>query len=259
MTSAPGRPIGLPFTKRAGRGLSRAKSEDTAVSNAPRKAPKAGRASAVTTIREPRVNLLPIEVHVDRRERTTARRAWIGVGVAVAVVLLATGAAVAHQLDSASSLAAAQEATSSLLAQQQRYAEVRSTEADTQLLESAQAVGGSTEVDWETTLSGVRAALPEGVGITAMTIDSADATQVFEQSSVPLQGARIATMTLTVQTTTIPSVPDWNDRLSSVVGYAGSTISSISLNEDSGEYTAVVELALDEAAYDGKYTEGADR
>ena len=256
MTSAQNRPLTLPFSKRAGRARSRPTDDATAPvrQNVPKKRP----AVSGSAVREPRVNLLPTEVHVDRRERTTARRAWMGVLVALAVVVLATGAAIARQIDSASSLSAAQEATSSLLAQQQRYSEVRSAEADTKVLQSAQAVGGSTEIDWDSALSGIRGALPEGVSISAMTIDSASPTQAFEQSSVPLQGQRVATLSLTVRTATIPSVPDWNDRLSTLPGYADSTIASISLNADTGEYSAVVQVNLDADAYDGKYTKADD-
>ena len=58
--------------------------------------------------REPRVDLLPSEVHVDRRERAVARRAWLGVLITAAVAALGVGAAAVHQLDTASSLTAAQ-------------------------------------------------------------------------------------------------------------------------------------------------------
>ncbi|WP_185017305.1 hypothetical protein [Curtobacterium sp. ZW137] len=162
-------------------------------------------------------------------------------------------------MDSATQLQSAQSQTSSLLAQQQKYAEVRSAERDTTLLGSAQAVAGSTEIDWDSTLSSVASALPTGVQISGMTISAADATHPFEQSTVALDKPRIATLQFTVISPTIPSVPDWTDRLSGITGYVDSSISSIALKEDTGDYTATIGLDLDEKAYDGKYTKDTDK
>lgn len=208
---------------------------------------------------EPRVDLLPGEVHVERRERGLARRAWLGVVVAGAVVVFATGGALAHQITTASSLTAASGETTNLLAQQQRFAEVRQAEQDTQLLEAAQAVGGSTEIDWDATLAGVRDALPDGLAISGMTIASANVVEPFTQSTAALQRSRVATLTLTIKSTTIPSVPDLTSGLSALRGYQDSAISSISFDKDKSEYTSVIDLQLDDEAYDGKYMKDADR
>lgn len=209
--------------------------------------------------REPRVDLLPPEVHAERRERAIARRAWLGVIVAAAVAALATGGAYVHQLETAQSYLSAQNETTSLLQQQQRYSEVRSVENDTALLEAAQSVGGSTEIDWSSTLAQLKSVLPAGVSITAMTIDSADATESFAQSTVPLQGSRAATMQLTIQSPGIPSVPDWTARLSQLRGYVDSTITSVSLAEDTGQYSATIQAHLGAKAFDGKYTKDGSK
>lgn len=192
---------------------------------------------------------------MDRRERGVARRAWLGVLITAAVAALGVGAAAVHQLDTASSLSAAQAETASLLQQQQRFSDVRQVEQDSQLLEAARTVGGSTEIDWNGTLSQLENVLPAGVVITSMTIDSADVTTTFAQSAVPLEKARVASMQLTVSSPTIPSVPDWTARLSQLGGYADSTITSVALQEDSGGYTATVQVHLGERAFDGKYTQ----
>ncbi len=230
-----------------------ATAEDDAGGMRERKASR--RAQVSIAGREPRVDLLPPEVHADRRERGVARRAWLGVIVVAAVAALAVGAAAVHQLDTASSLTAAQAETTSLLQQQQRFSEVRQAEQDSQVLEAARAVGGSTEIDWNGTLSQLKALLPSGVAITSMTIDSADVTTPFAQSAVPLEKARVATMQLTVSSPTIPSVPDWTARLSQLDGYADSSITAVALQEDSGGYSATVQVHLGAGAFDGKYTE----
>ncbi len=216
-------------------------------------------ATDATAGRAPRVDLLPAEVYVERRQRALTRRAWLGVVVVGAAVVLATGGAVAHQMATAASLTAAQGETTTLLAQQQRYAELRAAERDTDLLESARAVGGSTEVDWDGTLGGIRDVLPADLAISGMTIASATVTEPFGQAADGGPRPRIATLALTAKSTTIPSVPDWTSRLSGLTGYLDSSISSISLDEDSGEYTSVIELELDARAFDGVYGKETDR
>ncbi|MFZ6991687.1 hypothetical protein ACO0E1_07315 [Curtobacterium sp. RRHDQ66] len=208
---------------------------------------------------EPRVDLLPQEVRADRRERGIARRAWFGVVVAGAVVVLGTGAAVAHQLGTAAELASAQAETSTLLAQQQRFADVRTAEQQTQLLQAGQAVGGASEIDWHDTLSEVERVLPDGVEISAMRIASADSVEPFSQSTAALSKSRVATVSITVKSSEIPSVSDWNGRLSSLRGYVGSTISSISYEKETARYSSVIDIELNDKAYDGKYTKDADR
>ncbi|WP_336697328.1 hypothetical protein [Curtobacterium sp. USHLN213] len=225
------------------------------------RAPRGPRTTASISIagREPRVDLLPPEVHTERRERAIARRAWLGVIVAAAVAALGSGGAYVHQLDTAQSYLSAQNETTSLLQQQQRYSEVRSAENDTALLEAAQSVGGSTEIDWSSTLAQLKSVLPAGVSITAMTIDSADSTESFAQSTVPLQGSRAATMQLTIQSPSIPSVPDWTARLSQLRGYVDSTITSVALEEDTGQYSATIQAHLGAKAFDGKYTKDGSK
>lgn len=209
--------------------------------------------SQVVVGREPRVDLLPGEVHTDRRQRAFARRAWLGVILVLVVAILASGAAVAKSLSAVGDLAGAQSETSALLAQQSKYQEVRTVERQIAQLEAAQAVGGSTEIDWKSFVGGIIAALPQGVSIADFSIDSASPVTTFSQPTAPLQGQRIATVQLTVKSSTVPSVPEWTEKFSKVTGYTDSTISSISLGDD-GIYTSTVVLHVGDEAYDGKYT-----
>ncbi|WP_156463549.1 hypothetical protein [Curtobacterium sp. Leaf183] len=218
-----------------------------------------GKSAAAEVGREPHVDLLPAEVHVDRRARGIARRAWLGVVLAAAVVVLGAGGAVAHEMATAADLRSAQAETSTLLAQQQRFAEVRAAEQQTQLLRAGQAVGGATEINWGDTLTSLQTALPTDVEISAMTIAAADATTPFSQSTAALAQSRVATLSITVKSPEIPAVPDWNERLSSLTGYLDSSISSISYEKEKARYSSVIELQLGEKAFDGKYTKDADR
>lgn len=203
--------------------------------------------------REPRVDLLPTEVHVDRRERAIARRAWLGVIVVVAVVALGVGTATLDSMRSQTKLTNAQSETTTILQEQQKYSEVRTVENQTTLLEAAQAVGGAEEIDWAPYLASLSAVLPSGTTIPDVSILSANPLQPFDQSSIPLQGVRIATLQFTVHSTKLPSVPDWTDRLSSTKGYVDSTISSITASDD-GTWDADITLHINEKAYDAEYS-----
>jgi hypothetical protein len=205
---------------------------------------------------EPRVDLLPAEVHIGRRQRSFARRAWLGVVVVGVAVALAVAGAGLNAMQAASELASAEGETNTLLQQQQKYAEVRATEQQSALIEAGQGVGAATEVDWNAYISELKAALPVGVSIASLGIDSAGPTTAYAQSSTPLQGQRIATITVTVNSPTIPSVPDWTDSLRKLRGYVDSSIASITKQSAENGYTADITIHINEKAYDGKYAKG---
>lgn len=201
----------------------------------------------------PRVDLLPTEVLVDRRQRAGVRRAWLGVvvvAVAVgAVAVLASASAV--QADSA--LAEARQETDSLLVQQQQYRDVRTTETQSELLRAAQAVGGSTEIDWQATLQNVQSSLPAGVTITGVQIDSATPLEAYAQATSPLQGQRVATLTIDAASPTLPSVPAWLDSVKKIRGFVDANANSVTLDTSTNIYTVDMTIHLDEGVYDGKY------
>jgi hypothetical protein len=201
----------------------------------------------------PHVDLLPTEVLVERRQRAGVRRAWLGVvvvAVAVgAVIVLASASAI--QADS--SLAEAHQETDSLLVQQQQYRDVRTTETQSELLRAAQSVGGSTEIDWQATLQRVQSSLPAGVTITGVQIDSATPMAPYEQATTPLQGQRVATLTIDAASPTLPSVPAWLDSVRKVPGYVDANANAVTLDTSTNIYTVDMTIHLDEHVYDGKY------
>lgn len=205
--------------------------------------------------REPRVDLLPAEVHVHRKQRAGVRRAWLAVVVVGAIVVAAVAGATTVNLRAAAELQTAQSETTSLLAQKREFAELQSTVSDSARLKAAQKVGGSTEIDWSDYLDAVQKSLPAGVTITSVTADSATAVAPYAQSTSALQGARIGTLTFTASSPTLPQVPDWLDSLRSLPGFVDGTANSVSLADaDGGAYTASLTLHIDEGAYDNRYT-----
>lgn len=201
----------------------------------------------------PRVDLLPSEVHVARRQRAAVRRVWAGVVVVAIGVGAVSGWAVIDRGAAEKDLLSAQEETTSLAQQQGQFRDVRTTESATTLLEAAQQVGGATEVDWSSTLRSVQGKLPQGVTISGVTVDSASATAAYAQSDDPLQGLRIATLTLDAKSASLPSVPAWLSGVRGVTGFVDANVNSVARAQDGSGYTVNMTIHLDEKAFDDRY------
>ncbi|MGL3200654.1 MULTISPECIES: hypothetical protein [Curtobacterium] len=201
----------------------------------------------------PRVDLLPTEVLVDRRQRAGVRRAWLGVIVVAVAVAAAVTLASANAVQSESHLVQVRQETDALLLQQQAFRDVRSAETQSELLRAAQAVGGSTEIDWQETLQRVQDSLPAGVTITGVQIDSATPLESYAQATSPLQGQRVATLTIDTASPTLPSVPAWLDSIRTIPAFVDGNANSVTLDSATNTYTVDMTIHLDEKAYDGKY------
>lgn len=201
----------------------------------------------------PRVDLLPTEVLADRRSRRVVRRMWAGVALVAVVVGIGIGAASLYAAQAHDELTDAQNETLSLLRQQAQYSEVRETETGTALRQAAQSVGGSTEIAWQPYLSSVRSSLPSGVEITGVAIDSATPLEAYAQADTPLQGQRVATLTIDAQSPTLPSVPEWLDSVKDLEGFVDATANSVTLDPTTGVYTVNMTIHVDDGAFDGKY------
>jgi len=214
-----------------------------------------GAAKALVLGGVPRVDLLPTEVLVDRRQQAVARRAWLGVVVIAAVAVLGVGAATVTNVASSQQLRIAQAQSTSLLQRQGQYAEVRDVEKRTGLVQAAQAVGGSTEIDWSTYLEQVQDSLPSGVSISGIDVDSASPLSAYAQAMTPLEGARVATLGFEADSPSLPSVPDWLDSVHRLPGFVDANVDAVTLDETSGHYTVKMTLHIDDTAFDGRYSE----
>jgi len=218
------------------------------------KAPKSVKRVIESVGYEPRVDLLPAEVHVERKQRAGIRRAWLVVALVAVLAILGTGAAYSSSVTAATELATEQGQSVALLKQEQSYAEVKQVQARSALIEAGQQVGGSTEIDWGTTLERIQASLPAGVTITGVQVESATPLQAFTQSTAPLQGARVATVGITAMSAELPSIPVWIASLGKLPGYVDANANSVTLGtDDAGGYTTNLTIHLDAEAYDGKY------
>lgn len=198
---------------------------------------------------EPRVDLLPPEVLKRRQAKAVRRGLGIGVIGLLAIVLAGTAAATYASGQAEEQLLAEQANTTALLAEQTQYGEIRTAQAQVDLVKAAQQVGASTEIDWKAYLQAVQATLPTGVAVETVTIRSATPILMYEQSSVPLQGARVAEVSFTASSTTLPDVPTWLNGLTTLPGFADALPGTVSLNETTSSYTVSIIMHVNEAAF----------
>ena len=205
---------------------------------------------------EPTVDLLPPEVKKERAATAVRRTLGLAVVGVVALVVLGTAASFATALQAQTQLTSEQALTPALLEKQYEFIEVRTVQREVDLIEAAQQVGASTEIDWKEYLQGVQAILPASVNINSIAVDSATPLTRYVQPTAPLQGPRVATVTFTATSSTLPDVPTWLDSLATLPGFADALPGSVT-RDDAGVYTAEVTMHVNDAAFAHRFvTEG---
>ena len=202
---------------------------------------------------EPGADLLPPELRQSSKVRTLRRRMWSGVAALGLVMILGTGAAALEAMQMQSNLTAEQARTTALLVEQRKYGTVRTVQQEASLVQAGQQVGTSTEIDWQKYLNAVQATLPANVVLTSVTIEAGSPLQSYAQASVPLQGARVATLSFAARSATLPEVPTWLNSLTSLPGYADASPGSVTRDDTTGVYTVAITMHINEAAFTNRF------
>ncbi|MDH6238058.1 hypothetical protein [Cryobacterium sp. CG_9.6] len=202
---------------------------------------------------EPRMDLLPPEVRIQKKIRATRRR----LAALLVIALLAVGTGVAastgQALLSQERLAVARERTAELVAAQAQYSEVQEVQNALDTTLAAQQFGASTEIDWKAYLAQIQALLPSDVGVASFTLDSATPFAVYDQPTSPLLGSRLATVNMLFTSPSISGLPDWLQAMSALPGYADSHPTLISRTVD-GTYTVAWVLHLNQGALSERFS-----
>jgi hypothetical protein len=143
---------------------------------------------------------------------------------------------------------AAQNRQAELLAQQGQYAEVRDVQSTIATVQAGQQVGASTEIDWKGYLLELQGVLPAGVKITGVSIESGTPMQAFQQSDIPLQGARVAALTFTAQSKVIPKIPEWLRGMATLNGYVDATPGTVAYDDDKQLYVSTILMHINSDA-----------
>lgn len=201
---------------------------------------------------EPRVDLLPQAVRRERSARAARGRLGVAVIIVAALVVAGIGLASIRAMQAQSALTAAQDRAVSLLVQQRKYIQVRTVRQQMALIRAGQQVGAATEIDWRSYLTSVQNTLPADVTLKTVTVDSASPLAAYAQSTVPLQGARVATLSFTAESPSLPQVPAWLDALATLPGYTDASPGSVK-REDSGTYTVDITMHINSDAFTKRF------
>lgn len=202
----------------------------------------------------PRVDLLPPEVRARKKSRAHRRSLLLGVAGAVALMLMGVGAASLLSLQAQSQLQAEQQRTTRILTEQGKYVGVRKMQEQVTLVQAAQQVGASTEIDWKSYLDSIQATLPANVVVKTVTVDSATPLAIYQQATAPLQGGRVATISFTAATPSFPELPAWLTALRTLPGYADAAPDSATLDTTSGTYTVSITMHVNADAFDERFS-----
>ena len=202
---------------------------------------------------ESRVDLLPQELRIKRKARVVRRRLGFLV-ILVAVIVVSVSALVRAQAIQANfNLSIEQANAQSIVVEERKYVEVQNIQKHVETILAAQQVGTSTEINWKNYLSSVQATLPPNVSLDSVNIDSATPFSSYAQASAPLQGERIATLSFTAISSTLPQVPQWLVALATLPGYADANPGSVNRTE-TGSYSVNITMHINQAAFTHRYS-----
>jgi Tfp pilus assembly protein PilN len=198
--------------------------------------------SGVVSYSLPRVNLLPPEIHEARR----LRRTQLALGGCVVAVLAALGGVYAVAAGSATTageeLAAEQARTTTLSAEQAKYAEVPRVLAQVDGAKAAQERAMATDVLWYSVLNDLALTYPSEVWLDTLTVTVADPSQTASTTN-PLATPGIGMVTFTGKAETHSDVASWLDVLDRTSGFADGSYTSSTRTDADGQI--VVEFTSD--------------
>ncbi|HEY4151847.1 MAG TPA: hypothetical protein VGM38_00855 [Pseudolysinimonas sp.] len=212
---------------------------------------RGGASTNVTVGGVPRADLMPPEIRIKRSQLRTRRSLRLTLFGVFVLVVVACGGTWAWNALAQTSLVSAQAQQQALLVQQAKYSNVTTIQNATTLIQAGQIIGDSTEIDWQDYLTKLQATLPAGVTLSTVSIDTADPMTAYAQSTTPLEGGRIATLTFTATSKSLPSIPVWLDGLRSLPGFVDATPGSVTLGTE--VYSADVTMHIGTDAFAGRF------
>jgi hypothetical protein len=204
---------------------------------------------------EPRVQLLPPSVKQRERNRQTRRTLVLFVVLAVTVVAAGTVAAFLNDVAANANLVAAQNQTEDLVTAQGQYSDAARVVALVSVTREAQKVVTSTEVLWDQLMDEITGYLPVDSALDGAILAAPAPWEVGLLPEGPLRAPRVATVTLTIASLSVPDAVSLQRALSNVTGYSDSMIYTTLY--EAGLYYTTVELTLDETARSGRFLDDA--
>lgn len=191
---------------------------------------------------EPRVQLLPPSVR-EREKRHAARRMMVLL-VVLALVISGGGTVFAflRAVQAETALAAAQQRTEEILAQQQEYAEGSRVAALVNQTRAAQQQVTATEIDWLALLAKLAGYLPEGTTQAEVAFTSPAPWEPPLTTDGPLRAERIASVSLVIVGERYGDAASFIDGVRGMPGYADVVITGTTFED--GIYRTSISLSL---------------
>ncbi len=199
----------------------------------------------------PRASLLPQEVGIRQREASLRRRLIFGLVFVLLLAVAASGVAWLYAQGEQSKLTAEQANALQLQHQLSGYAPVKQVIAETATGTAAVKVGGSTDIAWGPYFTQLQSTLPAGVSLTDIKATSADISIPFAQQPLSEGAPRVATITITAASSSLPNIPSWINALSGLPGFLDAQPGGVTVT--AGVYTATVTMDVGAAAFSHRY------
>jgi hypothetical protein len=194
---------------------------------------------------EPRVNLLPPEVHA--RAKAHALRRMLGFVVVLALVVVGGGYILAtiRSASAQADLGAAQNRTLELLREQGEYSEAAAASdlVDAALTDRTMVV--SNEVPWAAVVDAIRSVLPPGATLGSATMTARAPWEKEMVTQGPLRAPRVATITFVVKSPSLLDTPAVVRALATIPGYADATPDLVVRNDTTFNTTITLNLNAD--------------
>ncbi|PPK96002.1 Tfp pilus assembly protein PilN [Kineococcus xinjiangensis] len=204
-----------------------------------------------THTRVARVDLLPPEIEEGRR----FNRLRAGLALGLVGVLGIAGAAYAitlgHVDRAGEALAAEQARTSTLQAEQAKYAEVPKILSEIEAVERLHADATAYDIAWYGYLDSIAGSAPEKVALKSLTftVTPPSLTNPPDAAAAnPLAVPGVGTVDITGETTSQETVAAWMDSLGAIPGFSQPALSSSAFAKETGLVTFVTSATVTDDA-----------
>ncbi len=212
------------------------------------------------TSRPPQVNLLPPEARA-ARAFGVVRRLLVYAMLGSVVLSVAIGLyAVTQENAAARALAAEEERTQELLAQQAQYSEVPTVLAVLADARFVREFGMATDVDWPKHLRAIAAVLPEDVSLDRLTVETNAPLVALSDPQSVLSEPGAARITFGTRSSVVQDTVALLDALENLPGFRDAFFTQHPVTELDGSvfYEVEATVELDPIIYSGRFVEAEE-
>lgn len=199
----------------------------------------------------PKADFLPDSLRVRRVRENLERSMLSAVIVTVVICFFAYIASTVISFGSNLAITITRENFNEVLAKQAQYKDLMILQATSKRLESARLVVTAQEILWKPFNDELLATFSPGASIESLEISSLSASGKDSVREAELQSSNVATIQASIAFPGLPGLEIWLRNLTSLTGYADSTLNSVKASKDS--YVADVTIHLNRDVFAKRY------